>query len=175
MIRRVDLQPAIDTATAILRAAEVDVEWYSCEAALVRNPEHRCAAPIGGNELAVRLVRMRTDPNHRGDLALGYSLVDARTHSGALATIFMDRVIWLADAAKIDVRPLLGRAIAHELGHLLLGTNAHTEAGLMRAVWSCDSLRMNDPADWTFNSHDIQTMKQAIRLRAVPQLAKLSF
>ena len=173
--RDVDIQSAVDTATAILRAAEVDVAWHSCDAAFVRTPEHPCAAPLGGNDLGVRLVRMRTALNYRGDLPLGYSLVDARTRGGALATIFMDRVLWLADAAKIEVGPLLGRAMAHEIGHLLLGANAHTDVGLMRAVWSCQSLRLNDPADWMFRADDIQTMKQAIRVRAVPQMAKLSF
>jgi hypothetical protein len=148
------------------------VEWHACEAAFVRNPEHRCSAPLGSNEIAVRFVRMRTDMSSRGDLPLGYSLVDAKTRSGALATIFMDRVLWLADAAKIDARPLLGRAIAHEVGHLLLGTNAHTGTGLMRAVWSCDSLRLNNPDDWAFEPRDVGTMKQAIRLRAQRQLAK---
>jgi len=35
---------------------------------------------------------------------------------------------------------MLGRALAHELGHYLLGSKGHTAAGLMRARWSVDAL-----------------------------------
>jgi len=39
---------------------------------------------------------------------------------------------------RIDemVAVALGRALAHELGHYLLGPNAHSGSGLMRAEWS---------------------------------------
>ena len=119
----------------------------------------------------MRFVGTRLPSHYRGDLPLGYALVDARTRSGALATIYVERVEWLSSAARVDPRPLLGRAIAHEVGHLLLGTNGHTDAGLMRPVWSCDALRRNDSSDWVFAQSDSQAMRQAVRLRAVPQIA----
>ena len=31
---------------------------------------------------------------------------------------------------------LLGRVMAHEIGHILLGTHAHSRTGIMRAVWT---------------------------------------
>jgi hypothetical protein len=48
---------------------------------------------------------------------------------GALARwtpLHIDEVVALA----------LGRALAHEIGHYLLGPDAHTASGLMRADWS---------------------------------------
>ena len=164
-VRTADVAAAMPTAMAILSAAGLDVEWLAC------GRGGACSAPLGANEVAVRFVRV-TIPNHyRGELPLGYALVDARTRSGALATIYVDRVAWLSAAARVDPRPLLGRAIAHEVGHLLLGTNGHTDAGLMRPVWSCDALRRNHSADWMFAPPDGQAMRQAVRLRAVPQIA----
>ena len=56
-----------------------------------------------------------------------------RERTGVLATIFVDSVELIASLSEIDATLLLGRAIAHELGHLLLGTNAHSVRGLMRA------------------------------------------
>ena len=31
---------------------------------------------------------------------------------------------------------ILGRVTAHEIGHLLIGTNSHAPSGLMRASWN---------------------------------------
>ena len=60
----------------------------------------------------------------RGTLPLGDAMLDRHTGTGVLATIYVDRVEWLARQAGADSRALLGRAIAHELGHLLLATTS---------------------------------------------------
>ncbi len=36
---------------------------------------------------------------------------------------------------------ILGHAAAHEIGHLLLGSNSHSPQGLMRARWSRQDLQ----------------------------------
>ncbi len=166
------LEAAVGTATGILQGSGFGLTWHACEEAFVRSAEHPCAAPLGANEFAVRIVRLTTDAAYRGELPLGYSLVDTATRSGALATISIDRVTWLAGAAGVDATLLLGRAIAHELGHLLLGTNAHSATGLMRAVWSCDALQRNTSLDWLFAPADVSAMRQAVHLRAVFRLAR---
>ena len=55
----------------------------------------------------------------------------------------------------MDEGELLGRAIAHEIGHMLIGTPAHARVGLMRAVWvdaaSCAAVR---PLDWMFSGRE---------------------
>jgi hypothetical protein len=56
-------------------------------------------------------------------------------------------------------------AMAHEIGHLLLGTSAHASTGLMRAIWSRDELHRHDPADWQFSSVESATMIRALRDR----------
>jgi hypothetical protein len=35
---------------------------------------------------------------------------------------------------------ILGRALAHEIGHYVLGSEAHTHSGLMRPSWPLDAL-----------------------------------
>jgi hypothetical protein len=91
---------------------------------------------LAGTEISVRLARLPAEPNGHGMLQLGYSLVNTQAGAGTLATMFVDRVEWLASQAGADAATVLGFAIAHEIGHLLLGTNAHAASGLMRAVWS---------------------------------------
>jgi hypothetical protein len=64
---------------------------------------------------------------------LGYSLPDAQ--SGAQATVFYDRIEALGRLAGISVATLLGHAMAHEIGHVLLGTTEHSSDGIMKARW----------------------------------------
>jgi hypothetical protein len=50
------------------------------------------------------------------------------------AYIFSHRVEALAARNGREVGVLLGRVIAHEVGHLLLGVNSHSSAGIMAAA-----------------------------------------
>jgi hypothetical protein len=70
----------------------------------------------------------------------------------------------------MSVATLLGRAIAHEIGHLLLGSAEHPRLGLMRALWSHDELRGRKPAHWGFSAREAAQMRQT-RLRAVSHIA----
>ena len=117
-----DRASATATATTILRAAGLNVTWRACETASVRSAGNPCVAPLGVNELALRFVTLPPKRSQKGAVALGDSHVDTQARGGSLATVYVDRVAGLAHMCRIDVRTLLGRTIAHEIGHLLLGT-----------------------------------------------------
>ena len=159
-----DSQSALEEAKTILAHAGFAPEWITCPAGVP--PPQRCAVPLGGAELVVRMATAPPPANPLRWLSLGYSLVDPDTQSGALATVYLDRVTWLAGAATADVATLLGRAIAHELGHLLLGTPQHGRFGLMRAVWSSEMVRNSHPADWRFSAREAKQMRAAASARA---------
>ena len=163
-------QAALATASGILRAAGVSVTWMECDAVFVRSAKDPCLAPLDRTELSVRFVRLPPPPGHQGALPLGYSLVDTRARTGALATIYVDRVAGLALNCDIDAGTLLGRAVAHEIGHLLLGTKNHAEKGLMQALWSHEAIRGSTDARWVFSPRESRAMRDAIRVRASQQL-----
>lgn len=162
---------AIATATGILEATGLDVEWRTCESVFVRAADDPCVAPLGTSELALRLVRLPAPRAGGVHVALGYSLVDTKARGGSLATVYVDRVTGLARTCRMDVRQLLGRTIAHEVGHLLLGSLEHAPTGLMRAVWSAEALRGSDDADWMFTPGEGSLMRDAVRARAAQRLA----
>ena len=168
-----DRGSTLAAATMILEAAGLDVQWVACDASFGQREDDPCVAPLTANELAVRFVRLPFSGGHTDYVALGYSLVDTRRRTGSLATIYVDQVAALADTWHLDVRTLLGRAIAHEVGHLLLGTANHARVGLMRAIWSQDALRREHPGDWVFTPRDAQAMRDAVRTRNARQLAAL--
>jgi hypothetical protein len=152
------VQQALAAAAPSLASADVDVSWVLCQGAT------RCTNPLGAGELTVRMVRA-PHAGFRGELPLGDALVDPAV-GGVLATVYVDRVEWLARQAGTSMPTLLGRAIAHELGHLLLASRAHRKYGLMRAVWSQDELSRGRLADWTFTRED----RRAIHARRVARV-----
>jgi hypothetical protein len=166
-----DLAPALATTTAILEHAGIAVTWVSCDAVFVRRDEDPCLAPLGANELAIRFVRLPVHQMQEDVVALGHSLVDTRLRTGSLATIYVNRVAALARRCRVDARTLLGRALAHEIGHLLLGTSAHTASGLMRATWSQHELRSGRVDEWTFEPQEAESMREAVRVRNARRMA----
>ncbi len=77
--------------------------------------------------------------------------------------MYVDRAESVARGAGIDTRRLLGLAIAHEIGHVLLNSNSHAPSGLMRADWSRTELQRQDPAAWRF----LETEAAQVRMTAL--------
>ena len=85
--------------------------------------------------------------------------------------MYADRINVLASRTGVNAATLLGRAVAHEIGHLLLGTARHSAAGLMRARWSDRELGREVAADWTFSPADVARIGRGLtvaRARRVP-------
>ena len=143
-----------------LTAVGIQPIWRSCNGDL-------CPDPTRPDEVIVRIVKA----GERGsrDL-LGSSMVERR--SGTLATIYLDRVESFASQANVDSGRLLGRAIAHEIGHLLLGASSHEPTGLMRARWQADDLRRNLPRDWRFSPEEGSRMRWRLLARIEPPIAR---
>jgi hypothetical protein len=155
--------PADDRARAMQRAgeiladAEVGVEWYDCSPRVFGMHPACQIAPAPG-ELAVRFVRLAGSGDAR---ALGEAMIDSSTGKGVLATIYVDRIEAIAATAKVDGLSIVGRVMAHEIGHLLLGVNSHAETGLMRHIWAVKDLVRNRKEDWLFSRAEIDRLRQA--------------
>src|ERR1700730_13696474 len=156
-----DLQTAIRVASTALSDAGIATEWIDCSADAAPD---RCGAAPGRAALIVRIAR---GPGGRdaGDV-LGYAAVDTMAKEGSLATIYADRVVAHATAAGWDPGTLLGRATAHEIGHLLMGTHDHAARGLMRARWSSSDLQRRFTRDWLFSAHEAAQMRARIAARS---------
>ena len=156
-----DLHEAQNHAAASLKAAGIDVTWINCwygDRAAVDAPG-RCREGVGG-DLVLRLQRASKAAGD-GYVSLGFSLVMPEGIP-FLATVYADIAEGVARRAGVETRPLLGRAIAHEIGHLLLNSNSHPDRGLMRGAWSQRELRTNAPHDWEFGQSEADTMRTAV-------------
>jgi hypothetical protein len=145
-----ELAAALRTTHEILRRADLGVDWVQCRARRDGPVPAVCDQPLSSGDVVVRLIE-GSDKESGERRALGYSLFDADGVSG-FATVYVDRVDWLAKRAQYPRAPVLGRAIAHEIGHLILRSNDHTESGLMREVWTAEQVVRNRREDWTFSA-----------------------
>jgi hypothetical protein len=55
---------------------------------------------------------------------------------------------------------VLGHAIAHEMGHILLGSNSHFSDGIMQAQWGKAALTHASKGDLLFTIDQSRTMRR---------------
>jgi hypothetical protein len=163
-----EMRTARRTASAILEGAGIQAYWLECAlpgAVTADPPEDPCTKPLRRNELLVRIVTAGAVDRRRHADTLGFAFVDVDAGGGSLATVYADRVASMAQDAGIDTAELLGRTMAHEVGHLLLGTNQHAPHGLMRASWSGAELRRNRATQWRFGGEEAAVMRKGLATR----------
>ena len=115
-------------ASEILRSAGVGVTWVECGA----GEAARCRSPLGHAEFWLHLLD-RKPPRRLAD-ATGFAvLYPARDRRDGYAGVFYQKVAEEAGNEHLDPAVILGATMAHEIGHVLLGTKAHAVMGAMRA------------------------------------------
>jgi hypothetical protein len=137
----------------LMKGAGVAVNWPRCP----------CLSPVRSGELVVRIAAASTAS---APGSLGFSFVDVGRKMGTLATVFADRVRAMAAMSGVDEGELLGRVIAHEIAHLLIGTHDHSPRGLMRGEWRAGELARQRPSDWQLSRPEALTIRRAIWRRS---------
>ncbi|MBZ5593739.1 MAG: hypothetical protein LAP39_15985 [Acidobacteriia bacterium] len=124
----------------IFERTGVATMWLDCPRTSEEGSRNRaCVLPDAPTRLTLRLLsNSMADSFGAGGDIFGSALLPAREGFGVVANVYADRTRALAGGREFEV--ILGRVIAHELGHLLLGRNAHSAAGIMRAHWRAKDL-----------------------------------
>ena len=151
-----EFEGARRSAGITLAAIGIEPVWRPCHAT-------GCISKPKPHEIEIRIVKA-TPSSERG--SLGFSAVDIVERRGTLATVYLDRVDALAAQAGVDRGELLGHAIAHEVGHLILGSVDHSPFGLMRATWRVDELRRNLSLDWRFSGAQGEELRRRLLARS---------
>jgi hypothetical protein len=160
-----DLDSARSEAAHIFKTAGILLQWIDCHVPGAVSGA-RCTEPLlAGRDLMLRLID-RSPTTAERVVALGESMLDREQRSGVLMTVDLFPVRAIAAQSATNITTLLGRAIAHEAGHLLLGSTEHPPLGLMRALWSHDELRGVKPAHWGFSSREAAQMRRTLRGRS---------
>jgi hypothetical protein len=163
-----ELRTAHSAAESILRDAGLDVVFRHCGLAVPSGqPIDRCDEPLKPSEVVVRILNAPTfNTSLRAD-AYGIAYVVRDTNRGWLATVFSDRIDEAAARVAVDPGTLLGRVIAHEVGHLLLGVHYHSDAGLMVSTWPDAALTRTADA-WRFSMLEAARIHHALPTETIP-------
>jgi hypothetical protein len=82
---------------------------------------------------------------------------------GRIANLFFDRVKHVSTLWGLSSGEVLGDAIAHELGHLLLGIG-HSRQGIMKALWTFQDLDLARRGKLRFSAEQLAALKRTVQL-----------
>src|ERR1700756_4777134 len=112
------LEIAEREADRIFGEAGIDLRWVNCwPGGMVPD----CAGRTGAGQISLRVVAR---PLSLSAKAMGVAFV--AKGEGSYADVFFDHLEKLySEDASLNLGPILGHVMAHEIGHLLLGSNSH--------------------------------------------------
>jgi hypothetical protein len=133
------LAAAENQAREIFREARLETVWVNCSPQLAKLEPRTCYFS-DSTHLTLKILphAMNAQVRNRLDV-LGTAYPDEKG-AGYFAYVFYDRIQELAQRRRLGHK-LLADVMAHEIGHLLLGSNSHSVSGLMCAHWNYEELR----------------------------------
>jgi hypothetical protein len=120
-----------EAADLVFGHSGIHIIWHHCRGVLAVEPEATCGGEMQVNEIAVSL--QPSGPRSADEARMGYSIVTAE--GGTYARVIVPAVRAQAAECGVAFDILMGYAVAHEVGHCLLGPG-HSHAGLMRGTWT---------------------------------------
>jgi hypothetical protein len=157
-------------ATRIFRKVGVETLWLDCPLTLADCQTYpACQQASGLKDFVLRILpkAMAERLSFRGT-TFGFALPCPPDESGCIANLFYHCVEQLTQVGNTPRELTLGHAAAHELGHLLLGTNSHSSTGLMKAHWSRRDLRSASFGHLLFTSEQAEVIRPEV-LRRIKQ------
>ncbi len=185
------LEKAQEFASVIYRYAGIETVWcpYRSPADGRIRPSD-CKGLFGPQYLVIRILPVSDGKfTTQGD-AFGLALIGADGGFSRHAYVFFDQVknwrpeeLWqsgqgrLAGRIPMDVlKPLLLAVVmSHEMGHLLLGSNSHSQGGIMCGRWTRSTLEEAYWGDRVFIPDQVRRLQENIRDRiSAQQVANLA-
>ena len=158
------LKPAEQTAARVLATGGVQVQWLECQEGS-REPE-QCQNGPDPSVLVLHLLPAGVTRRAAPSGALGFAVPAGPEEFGVFAGVFCDRVGRLS-ARGFREPVILGHAMAHELGHLLLGVGMHSHDGIMKAEWHRKELERAETGTLVFDSVQRTRISQNLSARVV--------
>jgi hypothetical protein len=159
--------------TEILRRAGIELAWIDCTlAASGGKLQPVCQEDLGPTDISLRILpRSMSVHSPFRDNTLGFAGLSGEGEQGTMASIFYFGVQDLARMGDVPEHKILGHAIAHEIGHLLLRTIGHTSSGIMRVTWGRKDLKRLNMEGLFFTEVQAEVMRVEVRARRTQQEA----
>ena len=153
------LSEAQERAGTILGKAGVEVGWVDCH-----RPANAAVCTVQADRLFLTIV---TEDNRQvfGQDVLGRSVPGDHGIHGVYARVFFRHVQSKAEQERVNAAQILGLAMAHEFGHLLLGPKAHSAEGIMRANWSRRDMELGARGQLRFTDQQVRLIRREVQSR----------
>lgn len=152
-------------AGRILSDAGVQAIWLDCLAVdSSTESQSLCHESFGATAVVLRILAKPAENRFR-DTVFGFANVPT------LASVYYRQAVLLAhgDDADFEATPILGCAIAHEIGHLLLGSNSHSDTGIMRGQWGRKDVQQALMGERLFTPAQANFIRAEVQRREAPQ------
>ena len=159
------LAAAEHEASRILDKAGLRVAWLECPVTPVAVPQQEpCQRVLEGTDISLRVLATPIR-NIFQDTAFGFAIYPV------LASVYYEYALRRAknDDAEFEIPIILGCVIAHELGHLLLGSGGHSHEGIMQARWESSQFRQLMIGTLLFKAEQSKAMQESARTRTEGQ------
>jgi hypothetical protein len=169
-VSRATLAAAEGEAGRILAEAGLRTVWIECPGGSSSTIVFQvlCEKRVEAHDIMLRVLRA---PIHDGfqDAVFGFTV------HPVLATVYYEYAVRRArnDNADFEVPAILGCVMAHEIGHLLLGPNGHSGAGIMQPRWGSKQVRMLLMRGLSFTPEQSKLMRAEARNRMTLRTAAL--
>ena len=147
------LSQAEKQSTRIFRFAGFQTKWVECSTAEVVGIECNGLPQPGDVVLQIVHETRKLKADVFGAAFLG------QDGTGEYTNVFYDRVNDLNRDWKVPLAEVLGHVMAHEVGHLLLGLNAHSVSGIMRGYWDSEELKAIERGRLLFSAEQSRLMR----------------
>jgi hypothetical protein len=162
------LTEAKKEASRIFHEADIESRWLDCRLSMTDSEGYPdCQQePFGPTDLVLRILprsmaRRQAFPSK----TFGFALSCPPGEGGFIGNVFYDRIEELAQWGQISHLEALGHVMAHEIGHLLLGSGSHSAKGIMRAQWNHDDLQCASQGSLRFTQEQSRRMHANISAR----------
>jgi len=142
-------------AGRILGEAGLNAVWIDCQLKqTAANPTDPCQQELQPTDIVLRVL-----PDHARngvqDGAFGFAVLPV------LASVYYEHAVSLArsDGAEFEAPIILGCVMAHEIGHLMLGSNSHSDTGIMQGQWERKQVRQLMKGDLHFTAQQSKLIR----------------
>ena len=149
-------------AGRILGEAGLRAVWLECPVGPSSvMPKGPCDKELDATDVRLRVLAAPTQHEYQ-DSVFGFTI------HPAFASVYYEYAMRRAktDRAESEITIVLGGVIAHELGHLLLGTNGHSRAGIMQPRWEPNQVQQLMMGSLLFTPEQSKLMREEARKRS---------
>ena len=150
------LSQAEGEGARIFQQAKVPTVWVNCETSFTPT-DSRCHEAPDQKHLVLRIVHKALSA---ADSIFGVAFLVR--NGGVYADVFFDSLEVLHRDCDASIARVLGHVMAHEVGHLLLGSNSHSSVGIMCPSWHSEQLRMVRMGNLFFTPEQARVMRGKI-------------